>query len=328
MQIRILKPGILSTIQDMGRKQYLASGVPVAGCMDNLSGRLANLALGNDPGAAVIEFTYGNAAFSTDTGLLMAYSGNGAVLKSGALRLESNKPLFVPAGTTIELTENVSGTYTYLAVAGGWDVSEVMGSRSTYTTACIGGLEGRSLKKGDVLKNSPGIGPLTTSLLNQLAGTEINYPNWSISPALKQAPEAIRVVKGPEFGWFNEHEANKLFSNPFTLSGNSNRMGYQLDGPLMKKTANKELLSTAVVPGTLQVTGNGQMILLMADCQTTGGYPRIAQVIAADLHICAQSRPNNSIIFKEVSRVEAERLYIELELELQQIRVSISYKIL
>jgi antagonist of KipI len=330
MQISIIKPGMLSTIQDLGRRLYLSQAVPVSGAMDQLSARLANLAVGNEADAAVIEFTYANAEFIAETDLLMAYAGGGAMLSLAIGNVPADRPIYIPAGTTVKLKNDPSGSRTYLAVAGGWDVPIVLGSRSTYLIAAIGGLQGRQLQEGDVLNNSSQLSITSKSILNSLQSNSPNYPNWSLARHLLLPVDGkmIRVVKANEFNWFEEDSLNQFLTTPYTLSLRSNRMGYHIEGAVINRLVNDELLSTAVTPGTIQVTGNGSMVLLMADCQTTGGYPRIAQVATVDLPLCGQLKPGDTICFKEISRQEAEMLYFEREKHLLKLAATVRNKYL
>jgi antagonist of KipI len=312
---------MLSTIQDMGRRLYLSQAVPVSGPMDKLSALIANKALYNEDNAAVIEFTYANAEFEVESDSLIAYAGDGAILKCNDKELPAERPVFIPRGTKIRLTNNDLGSRTYLAVAGGWDVPEVLGSRSTYLTAVLGGFQGRSMKAGDVLNNTGQFSPATRDILNSLTGDSINYPDWSLARhrLLPADRKAIRVIPGREYNWFENKPIQGFLSATYTLSLRCNRMGYHLEGAAIERTVKDELLSTAVTPGTIQVTGNGSMVILMADCQTTGGYPRIAQVAAVDLPLCGQLKPGDAIYFKEISHDEAEMLYIEREKQLQRL---------
>ncbi|RZM27833.1 MAG: biotin-dependent carboxyltransferase family protein [Pedobacter sp.] len=275
MEIKIIKPGVLTTIQDLGRMDALALAVPFSGAMDQLSARIANMAVGNNDKEATMEFTYGAASFSSETDILIAYAGAGATLVVEGNALPMNRPIFIPAGKTITFENDGPGLRTYLAIAGGWDVPEVLGSKSTFLAAGFGGYAGRALQKGDVL-NSGIIDFLT---------------------------------------------------NAFTIGIRSNRMGYHLEGSPLHRLKQAELMSTAVCPGTIQVTGEGSMILLMADCQTTGGYPRIGQVAAVDLPLCAQLKPGDLIRFTEISMQEAEHLVWEREAELASITSALEIKI-
>lgn len=327
MQIRLIKPGLLSTVQDLGRKDYLSQAVPVSGAMDTLAARTANKAIGNEDNAAVIEFTYSGIEFKTETDILISYSGDGAILHAGKQSLPAERPLFIPAETMLNFVNNPTGSRTYLAVSGGWDVPEVLGSRSTYLTAGFGGLDGRVLQTGDVLKSSDRLMPLSKSILRKLKSEAISYPNWSVARQLFLGDKrSIRVVPAQEITWFDGRSIVDFLSKPYTLGLQSNRMGYHLEGPTMDRLKKDELLSTAVAPGTIQVTGNGSMILLMADCQTTGGYPRVAQVAAVDLPLCGQLKPGNEIYFKEISRQEAEMLYLDREQQLHKLKTALQSK--
>lgn len=330
MQIKILKPGMLSTIQDLGRRYHLSQAVSVSGAMDTLSARIANKAIENNDNDAVIEFTYADAAFTAETDLLIAYAGDGAVLISNQQILPSERPLFIPKGTTVKVDYNPKGNRTYLAVAGGWHVPEVLGSKSTYLTAGFGGLDGRALKTRDILNNSNGLTAITQRIIRSLNGESINYPKWSIARQLLLPADrkVIRVVLANEVSWFDDGAIAGFLSTPYVIGQQSNRMGYHLEGATIERVKHNELLSTAVVPGTIQVTGGGSMIMLMADCQTTGGYPRIAQVAAVDMPLCAQLKPGDAIYFKQITYAEAEMLYIELEQQLQQLTTAIQYKYL
>jgi len=328
MKITIRKPGLLSTVQDLGRLNYLSQAVPVSGAMDTLSARIANIAVGNDENCGLIEFNHSGAAFYTETDVLVALSGDGSFLCNGSEKLPSDRPIFIPTGTNLFLENNNSGSRSYLAVAGGWDVPEVLGSRSTYLTAQIGGLNCRCLVENDLLISTVRLTPTSQTIWNSLAGEVISYPHWSIARSLFLPAErkTIRVMRGREFSWFDASSADEFLSKPFIIGNSSNRMGYHLQGTIMQRILKDELLSTAVTPGTIQVTNDGNLILLMADCQTTGGYPRIAQVAAVDLALCAQLKPGDSICFKEISWREAEKLYIQHKHDMCKLSLAIRQK--
>ncbi|WP_316829621.1 biotin-dependent carboxyltransferase family protein [Pedobacter aquatilis] len=326
MEISILKPGIQTTVQDLGRNTFLAMAVPLSGVMDNLSARIANIAIGNDDNAAVLEFTYAAAEFKAETDILIAYAGEGAFLLCAGLRLPAERPLFIPEGETIKLINNPDGALTYLAIAGGFNIPEVLGSKSTYLIAGFGGYNGRSLRAGDSLKNQDNLGKLSQNISHSLKGIQPAWPAWYIPRSIMLPAErkTIRIFPGEEFTWFNSESIINFLTRDFKVGLNSNRMGYHLSGNKIARRRNDELLSTAVYPGTIQVTGNGDAILLMADAQTTGGYPRIGQVAAVDLPLCAQLKPNDRICFTEISRDTAEMLYIEREKQLSDFKHSIN----
>lgn len=328
MKISIIKPGLLSTVQDMGRYRYLSQAVPVSGAMDELAHRLANKALGNDDHDASIEFTYADASFKAETQILISYSGDGAHLVYNNELMPTEKPLFFSKGAVIELINNPVGVRTYLAIAGGWDVPDVMESKSTYLTAAFGGFKGRALQKGDVLVSGPLLSEVSNRILNQLIERSLTYPNWRISreSLLPEIRKKIRVVPANEINWFDAASIISFLTGTYTVDLRSNRMGYHLSGKPLVKKVKKELLSTAVTPGIIQVTGSGDLVILLADCQTTGGYPRIAHVAAVDLPLCAQLKPGDAIQFSEISRDEAEALYLEREHDLLLISMAISLK--
>lgn len=331
MRIRILKPGLLSSIQDLGRRQYLSDAVPLSGAVDAVSARIANLVLGNAENAATIEFTYAGAEILAETDLTIAWSGQGATLIADKRLLPSDRPVLITTGTVIKL-EMGSGCRTYLAVAGGWDVPEILGSRSTYFTGKFGGLEGRALRKGDRLSNGESsddrlpIKPKTWGgflhsplsehgLFEKLQQERIIYPAWSAakSEILDNTSKIIRIIPAREFTEFSADSLLDFLSVPYKISDKCNRMACYLQGKHLERNEQKELLSTAVSPGTIQVTHSGQPVLLLNDCQVTGGYPRIAQVAEVDLPLCGQLKPGDEISFEYISRRDAEKLLIKQE---------------
>lgn len=328
MKISIIKPGLLSTIQDMGRYRYLSQAVPVSGAMDELAHRLANKAVCNNDNDATIEFTYADASFKAETPILISYSGDGAFLVYNNELMPAEKPLFFLAGSVITLINNPTGVRTYLAVAGGWEVPDVMESKSTYLTAGFGGFKGRKLQKADVLVSNTSLNEVSNKILSQLIERSLTYPLWRISreSLLPEKKQKIRVVLANEICWFDATSILSFLTSTYSIDLRSNRMGYHLSGKPLVRKVKKELLSTAVTPGTIQVTGSGDLVILMADCQTTGGYPRIAHVAAVDLPLCAQLKPGDSIQFSEISGEEAEELYLEREHDLSLITMAISLK--
>ena len=312
MRIKIIKPGVLTTIQDRGRNLYLSDAVPVSGCMDSLSARISNIAIDNDEDCAVLEFTYGNSSFITETPCIISYAGSGGALIHKETILPSNRPLFIPQGKLISIVHKTSGSRVYVAIKGGFNVEPILGSRSTFLTGGFGGFKGRRLSSGDQLES------LFEIRDNDFNSQEIKTADWSINheSLLPETKNKIRVVKGREANWFTDKSVSTFFSDSFYLSLRSNRMGIHLEGPLIERKAKKELLSTAVTPGTIQVTGEGRLILLMQDCQTTGGYPRIGNVASVDLALCGQLKAGDQITFEEISFDESLELYLQREKQL------------
>jgi antagonist of KipI len=327
MKITIVKPGAFTSIQDRGRPMGRKEGIPTSGAMDQLSATLANTAVGNEPSSAVIEFTYAHASFQSETDILIAYAGYGAIFKVNGIELPALKPIFILAGTLVTLTGSNVGVRSYLAIAGGWQVPNVLGSKSTYVPGGFGGYQGRLLQKGDILEYSSALTAQSLAILDKLTGNALNFPKWGIAATAFALSNEIRVIPAKEFPWFNSSSILDFLSSPFTLSNQCDRMGFRLDGPKMIRLQEKEILSTAVTMGTIQVTGSGDPIILMADGQTTGGYPRIAQVAAVDLPRCAQLRPNEQLFFKEISMEVAEKLYLERENYLKQLQATMEHQL-
>ena len=329
MSIKIIKPGVFSTVQDLGRTSFLDLAVPVSGVMDKVSASIANLLVGNDTGAALIEIVDGNFECTTQSDVLMSVVSGNAHVEINNKSTPINRPLFLPKGSTLQLKNNLEGRYSYLAIAGGWDVPEVLGSKSTFVTAAFGGHQGRILKKEDELFATQTISKQNKILLQLFKSEMVNWSTWSIPSKefLSPANSKVRVIAGREFDWFEDSSVADFLTKPYHFN-NGNRMGYRLDGEKIerKKSHQGELLSTAVVPGTIQVTGDGSLILLMADCQTTGGYPRLAKVAEVDLPICAQLKPGQAIHFELINLKEAEKLYLDLQLDLQKLATAIQLK--
>lgn len=327
MRIRVIKPGVLSTVQDMGRKLHLDKAVPVSGAMDTVSARIANIAVGNDDNCAIIELTYSGAMFFSETDMLIAYAGEGSILTVNDVTIPKNKPLCVPSGNYIEQKGIDNGCRVYLAVAGGWDVPEVLDSRSTYLPAALGGVKGRVLKVGDVL-SAQNYSIIAASIFSELKGDKVTHIKWQIAPIFfyQNKIKEIHVVPGYECNRFDGASVVAFFTEIYIVSHESNRMGINLAGPVLVKNNDTEMLSTAVVPGTIQVTNSGQPVILTADCQTTGGYPRIAQVATACLPICAQLVPGDKVFFKQVTWHEAEEMLVEQEKHLHKARIGINHK--
>ncbi|TFH50186.1 MAG: biotin-dependent carboxyltransferase [Bacteroidia bacterium] len=298
----IISPGMLTTVQDEGRYGFQRYGMPVAGAMDSFSLRLANRLVGNKPGAACLEATF--------SGPEMHFTGDGAIALTGAdmspaingIPVSLNRTIMVKHGDRLGFTGLKNGFRTYIAFAGGIEVPVVMGSRSTYLRAGIGGMEGRALKAGDVIplgevKGKPGLRHL---------------PDGVIPPCISD--QVIRIISGPEAYRFEIEGIRSFLTSEYRITVQSDRMGYRLSGMAIKhKEAGADIVSAGISPGTVQVPGNGQPIILMADRQTSGGYTRIANVITADLHLLAQMKPGDTIHFRETTIEKAQEILVSLE---------------
>lgn len=309
----------------MGRPGWQAEGVPSGGAADTFSHRIANYLAGNDEYAATLELAGGGFSAVVEQGGLLVYAGAGGRLFCNKKELPRNRTLFVPKNTALEIRPADTGNYSYLAVHGGWHVPEVLGSRSTCLAAGFGGFEGRPLRKDDVLharRSSEGFESLA-----ECRPGEIFTSNWFVYDQKPASQNRLRALPGPEINRWHEKEKHLFFNAPFTVSKQHDRMGMRLEGPVIAAPEKTEMLSTAVMPGAIQVPPGGRPIALLADAQTTGGYPRIAQVIAADIPRLAQVPPGQFVHFQKVTLEEAEQLYFEQENLLRKIQLALQFKL-
>ena len=330
MSLSVLHPGLLTTVQDLGRAGYQKDGVAVGGALDAIALRVANLLVGNPEGAAGLEITLRGPRLSFGTGTLLALTGADLSPTLNGQPLKLHRPTWAPAGTELAFGAPRAGCRAYLAVAGGVAVAPVLGSRATYLRAGLGGWHGRALRAGDELpigEPSPtGQQLLLELIINQTTG---NQTGWTPRPQLCPVPRpnpVVRAVRGPEYGQFSAAGQQAFWEQPFVITAAADRMGYRLQGPTLMRLTDAELLSSAVTHGTVQVPPGGQPIVLLADRQTTGGYPRLAQVITADFGALAQAAPGQALHFQEVSLAEAQALYLAQEQALRALQQGIKFK--
>ncbi|MDO7849384.1 biotin-dependent carboxyltransferase family protein [Hymenobacter sp. M29] len=330
MSLSILRPGLLTTVQDLGRFGYQQDGIIVSGTMDARALRVANLLVGNAENAAGVEITLLGPKIRFEADLLIALTGAHLSPTLDGRPVGQHRPVWVAAGTELAFGAPVAGSRAYLAVAGGVAVAPVLGSRSTYLRAGFGGLHGRALRSGDVIPCGAPT-PVGRKLIAALATTAASQSwaqaAWTPGPALRPTPQpnpTIRAVAGPEYGEFMPETQCAFWTQPFTVTPEADRMGYRLQGLGLVRQTKGEMLSSAVTFGTVQVPAGGQPIVLMADHQTTGGYPRIAQVISADFSALAQVRLGQQLWFQEVSLYEAQALYLAQERALRALRRGIA----
>lgn len=326
MSIKVLHQGLLTTIQDLGRYGFQKFGVIVGGAMDSYSLRLGNLLVGNTENEAALEITLYGTTLQFEEDTLIAITGANFLPTINDRPAPLWSPIIVRKNSVLKFHTAIDGSRAYIAIAGGIDIPEVMGSKSTYLRANIGGFKGRALQKGDVL-------PLTSSKIFNSKTSKIrqkNKGNWSINynELINLGKhQIIRVIQGTEFDRFDKESQYKLLTEVFTLSLQSDRMGYRLEGSSLSLSENFELLSEGVTFGTIQIPPSGQPIILMADRQTTGGYPKIGQVISADLPTLAQLPPKATIQFKLVTLEEAEQAFIQNEQKIHLIKKAINFKL-
>lgn len=329
MSIQVLHPGLMTTIQDLGRFGSQKFGIIVSGAMDPISLRIANLLVGNDEGEGALEITLLGTTLQFDTDELVAITGGDLQPTIDGEKAPMWRPVLIRKGSVLQFKSAVNGSRAYVAFAGGIVVPEVMGSKSTYLRAAIGGLQGRALQKGDVL-DSGDSNPISQAFVHQLEKMTAHF-NWSVdfTDFLSfEKTQTIRVLHGAEFERFDTESQQAFFSKPYQLTTQADRMGYRLDGAPLRLSEKFELLSEGVTYGTIQVPSNGQPIILMVDRQTTGGYPKIGQVISIDLPCLAQMQPNSTIQFKECSLEQAEVELIKQEQLLRKLAMGIQFKAL
>ncbi|SIT92262.1 biotin-dependent carboxyltransferase family protein [Pontibacter indicus] len=332
MGLEIIKPGMLTTLQDRGRYGHQREGIVTSGAMDTFACRVANLLAGNAADEAVLEITLTGPTIRFTEDQLIALTGADLSPELNGEPVAMWRPFLVKEGCVLSFGAHVSGCRAYLAVSGGFDLPRLMGSFSTYLQAGIGGYQGRALKAGDVIP-CHSTTPVAMALFAQAAATPEGHnflaANWTPDPQLYPAYRpnpTIRTVKGPEYERFSEISQGQIWTERFQVSAQSDRMGYRLQGVSLYLSEEAELISTAVTFGTVQVPPEGTPIVLMADHQTTGGYPRILQVVRVDLPILAQVVPGQTIGFEEVSLEEAQQLYIRQEQNLMQLARAIQLK--
>jgi len=329
--ITITKPGLLSTIQDLGRFGYQKYGVITSGAMDSLSHRLANLLVGNDENKPTIEMTLIGTSIQFHQDTLIAITGGdlSPTIQDQPVRMW--RPVLVRKGAQLKFGRAHSGCRAYLAVAGGFSIPTIMNSTSTYIRANVGGFHGRALKAGDQLSFAEKTAQ-SSKMIKDLHNRERDCPfvemNWSVSsdliPQLVKKP-VIRVLNGRHTHLFTKESQEWLWTKPFQLTQQSDRMGYRLLGPQLHLEKPLEILSEAVTFGTIQVPADGNPIILMADRQTTGGYPKIGEIASVDLSFLAQARPLDTIFFTNISLEEAQLLLIEREKKIKQLKHGIYY---
>ena len=299
MSVTVLKPGLLTTLQDGGRVGQAALGIGRAGVMDWPAWRLANALVGNGPDDAALEFTLVGPTLRFEQAAMIALTGASIDARIGQQSFPSWTCCIVPAGGVLQLGGMRDGCRGYLAVRGGFATPRVLGSRSTDLHARIGPFGGRSMQAGD---------SLAVGESNRLDAVEApQVLRWGLDPQpwfdFGHAPLAL--LRGHHFNQLDAASQRALFENAFAVSKDSNRTGSRLDGHRLNLRQPLELISEATVPGTLQLPPSGQPILLQAEAPVTGGYPRIGQLAAVDLARLAQRRPGDTIRFRETTLEEA-----------------------
>ncbi|WP_237391631.1 biotin-dependent carboxyltransferase family protein [Paenibacillus dendrobii] len=322
-----MKKGLLATVQDTGRKGYGKFGISCSGVMDTYAYRLANWLVGNKGDEAVLEITWSGFAVRFLQDAWVSITGADLAPECEGISVPMWRPIFFLEGSELVFKYPRSGCRSYLSILGGIDVPEVMGSRSTYLRAGIGGFNGRALQTGDtipIVKKAPYDFPKRRS-----DDRPFRAVLWSAAPASTygRADTLLRVTRGRQYEDFRNEAIERFFDDEYMVKAESDRMGYRLSGPPLTLESPKEYISEGVTAGTIQVPADGQPIILMADRQTLGGYPKIAQVASVDIPWVAQLPPGSRIRFQEISPYESERLFLEQERKMKLLKRMIDYRI-
>lgn len=299
--IEVQAPGLLTTVQDLGREGFGPLGVSPSGPADPLALRIGNRLVGNAEGAAALEMTLlgGTFAFPEGTCAALAGSDFGATLDGRPVEMWT--PFAAKPGQVLRLGPSRSGARCYLCVRGGIEVRRFLGSASTHILSGVGGHEGRALKKGDVLRIGEARGVARKRGLSARALKEL------------EPRRVLRATDGPQSDWFSEAAKKIFYESTYRVAEESNRMGIRLDGAAIPAASSGEMISEGVALGAIQVPDGGQPIILFVEQQTTGGYPKIANVISADFHSLGQLRPRDEIRFECVDWKTARALLKEQE---------------
>jgi antagonist of KipI len=329
MKVLVHSAGFLTSVQDLGRTGFRQSGVTVGGALDSHALRVANALVGNDDNAAAFEVTLGTSRLRFEDERAVAWCGGPFSVRIGDVGLPPGHVGSVGRDVDLSILSPNTGGRAWVAMSGGIDVPRVLGSRSTDLRGNFGGHEGRVLRDGDELllskeRRFPNRRRYTDGGLESAAPwvSQWSAPtNWT---TISGDSAVLRFVRGTDWHRFTSEARQSLVTTAFTVTPDSDRMGARLDGPELARIHPGDLLSEAVAPGTLQVPPNGKPILLLGDCQTIGGYPKIAHVITVDLPIAAQLWPGAPVRFHEISLAEAQALLREREDDFARFRVGLS----
>ena len=318
MSLKIIKSGLLDTIQDMGRYGYQHLGINPGGAMDRFSAQLANALLGKDLTDAVIEMHFPAAQILFEKETIICITGADLSPTINKKKIPLNQPIAVSKKSELHFEKKISGACCYLSILHEPDIYKWLNSYSTNLVAAAGGFKGRALKKGDIIN-------FKNDIEYNLPGKELPL-QWKAS-GMVSLKKQIRFIKGNEWDWLTEISKWSMTQDKFTVTTNSNRMGYRLQGSPLQTRENKQLVSSAVTFGTIQLLPDGQLIILMADHQTTGGYPRAGHIISADLPSLAQCNAGDEISFTEVEVGIAEQEYIKQQQDLLHMQTAAKFKI-
>jgi antagonist of KipI len=325
MSLRVLSAGLLTSVQDSGRHGYADLGVGAAGAMDCVALRLANILVGNVENAAGLEFTLRGPRLRLDSTCLIAITGAAIEVRCADAPVPMWRPVLVSADAELDFGVIRRGARAYFAISGGIDTAPLLDSRSADLNAGIGG---HALAAGGTLPIQAAPRGLCASLHDTVDGAAFAAAKWSLDPApWLDGDPTIAVTAGTHLPQLDRHSREVLFNTTFRIGADSNRVGYRLEGASLALGEPLELVSSGVVPGTVQLPPGGAPIVLMAEAPTAGGYPRIAHVIATDLPRLAQRRPGDNVRFTEISLAAAQTRYLERERALATLTRSINERL-
>ena len=311
--LKVVSPGLMTTLQDLGRPGFQRLGIPVSGALDAVSMRIANLLVGNPPAMGALEIAYRGSTLAVETdSIRVAWVGGHALVEivagvndASGRRLPPLQSVHLRIGQIVRIGALSGAAVGYLAVEGGFDVAPVLGSQSTFARAGLGGFDGRALRAGDLL------------LLRNAAAE--NREERMLPCLVLAPPKRFRVVLGPQDDYFSEQGKRTFLESLYTVSPASDRMGMRLAGPPVEHARGHNIVSDGIAPGSIQVPGNGLPIVLLADRQTTGGYPKIATVISADMPALGRLMPGATVAFEAVDVAAAEAAHRQLRAYLDAI---------
>ncbi|MFD1334324.1 biotin-dependent carboxyltransferase family protein [Oceanobacillus iheyensis] len=310
----VMKPGLATSVQDLGRTGYQQYGVVVSGAMDAFALQVANVLVGNERTEAGLEIVIMGPKMKILEDIIFAIGGADLSAKLDNQLIQPWKSYRASKGQILSFGQPAQGSYAYLAIAGGIDVPSVMKSKSTFVKARLGGFHGRFLQKGDILSSNDSYG------INARPGRQLknkDIPDYDYN-------RPIRVIKGPDQQLFSSTSYDSFFASTYKMSPQSDRMGYRLEGePISHIDGDSaDIISDAILPGTIQIPANGQPIILLADRQTSGGYARMATVITVDLPQVIQRMSGTAFTFELISLAEAQQLYKNQESFLRHLAIS------
>lgn len=311
MGIKITRPGIFTTIQDLGRYGYRSVGIGPGGAMDLFAATVANYLVENDKNSPVIEMHFPAAEMTFETTALVSIAGGDFSASLNDAPVSLWKPFFAQANDRLTFKKQVSGARVYIAIHGGIKAENWLNSCSTHTKVKAGGYKGRTLLKDDRIEMNKRISRFSIKHFPELK---------SIIQPVYEMPKLVRSIAGPEWDLIKEVSRSIFSTSPFLITADSDRMGFRLKGNNLSMQAKVQLISSPVNYGTIQLLPNGQLIVLMADHQTTGGYPRIAHVISADLPKLAQSGIHSNIQFKMIAHQNAADALLSLHQTLTTVK--------